>query len=216
MIRRYLDPADSLEEVLFGVIMVLTFTLGAGLIVEESEDATTELLLAILGCNVAWGLIDAGMYAMGCILERSRKSRLLESLERAANERDALAIVGRELDERLEPLTSAEERERFYREIIKHLRSVTPERTRLTREVLFGAVATFGLVFASTIPAIVPFLVFHDRFLALRVSNLLLLVMLFLAGFRWARATHANAWLFGTTLLGVGLVLVAIAIALGG
>ena len=48
-IRRYLDPAERLGEVLFGLIMVLTFTLGAGLIVEEGAEATTRMLWGILG-----------------------------------------------------------------------------------------------------------------------------------------------------------------------
>jgi len=36
--ERYLEPADRLNEVLFGLIMVLTFTLTAGFAVGESED----------------------------------------------------------------------------------------------------------------------------------------------------------------------------------
>jgi hypothetical protein len=60
-VNRYLDPTDSLSEVLFGPIMALTFTLGAGLIVKEGREATTQLLLGILGCNVAWGLVDGAM-----------------------------------------------------------------------------------------------------------------------------------------------------------
>jgi len=51
---------------------------------------------------------------------------------------------------------------------------------------------------------------------ALRVSNLLLLTMLFLVGYLWARATHSNPWIVGSILLLVGLVMVAIAMALGG
>jgi len=63
---------------------------------------------------------------------------------------------------------------------------------------------------------VVPFMVFHDRFLALRVSNFLLLTMLFLVGYRLARATQSNPWIVGSTLLLGGLAMVAIAIPLGG
>jgi hypothetical protein len=34
--------------------MVLTFTLGAGLIVKEGTEATTGMLLGILACGSAW------------------------------------------------------------------------------------------------------------------------------------------------------------------
>ena len=104
----------------------------------------------------------------------------------------------------------------LYQQVLKRLEGVTPDRTRLKRADLYGAIATFWLVFLSAVPAVLPFLVFHQRFVALRVSNLLLLIMLFLAGYRWARATHCNPWTFDTTLPLAGLVLVAIAVALGG
>jgi hypothetical protein len=215
-VHRHLDPIDALSEVLFGLIMVMTFTLGAGLIVREGRDATTQLLLAVVGCNVAWGLIDGVLYMLTSLLERSEKARLFRSVQKAANDEDALAIIGRELDSRLEPLASAEERKRLYHAVLTRLRHVVPERTRLKRQDVRGAIAIFWLDFLCTVPAVVPFLVFRDRFIALRVSNLLLLLTLFLVGFRWARATNTNAWLFGSILLSGGLVLVGIAMVLGG
>ncbi len=78
---RYLDPTDSLSEVLFGIIMALTFTLGAGLIIKGGEAASTRLLLGILGCNIVWGIVDGAMYVISSLLERSRKARLLESIQ---------------------------------------------------------------------------------------------------------------------------------------
>lgn len=215
-VTRYLDPTESLSEVLFGLIMVLTFTLGAGLIVGESREATTQMLLGVLGCNVAWGLVDGVMYMMTGMLDRSRKARLIQSIQNAADEEDALAMVGRELDSGLEPITSPEERKRLYQAVLERLQHVKPERTRLTRDDIYGAIATFWLVFVSTIPAVVPFLLFRDRFTALRVSNGLLLTLLFLVGYRWARATHSNPWRVGSILLLSGLVLVGIVMALGG
>ena len=89
-------------------------------------------------------------------------------------------------------------------------------RTLVKKGDVCGAIVIFWLVFLSTIPAVVPFLVFRDRFVALGVSNLLLLTMLFLVGYLWARATHSNPWIVGSILLLVGLVMVAIAMALGG
>ena len=88
---RYLDPTAILGEILFGLIMVLTFTLGVGLIVKEGAEATSQMLWGILGCNVAWGIIDGAMYVMNSMFDRSRKARLLQSIQKAASEEDALA-----------------------------------------------------------------------------------------------------------------------------
>src|ERR1044072_2520074 len=56
--HRYLDPSDTLGEIMFGLIMTLTFTLGAGIIIEdEGREGARELLVALIGCNIAWGLL---------------------------------------------------------------------------------------------------------------------------------------------------------------
>ena len=68
--QRYLDPIDRLNELLFGLIMVLTFTLAAGLTVEDGPDAGRELLVAAIGCNLAWGIVDAAMYLMASFTDR--------------------------------------------------------------------------------------------------------------------------------------------------
>jgi len=215
-IARYLDPLDRLSEFLFGVVMVLSFTLGASLIIDEGEQATRQMLLAIIGCNIAWGLIDGAMYIINSLCERSGKARLLDSLQKTGSERDAVTLVGHVLDDRLEPYTSAEERKQLYAEIVHRLRNVSPQRTRLTRDDLGGALACFSLVMLSAVPAVLPFLLIDDRHLALRVSNLLLVCLLFLTGWHWARATHSNPWVFGTSFLMAGLGMVFIAMAFGG
>ena len=215
-VKRHLDLTDRLSEIVFGLIMVLTFTLGAGLVVKEGREATTQMLLGILGCNVTWGLIDGGMYVMACVFDRSRKARLLQSIQKASNEADALAMVGRALDDRLEPLTSPAERNHLYQQILERLKNVTPERARLKKKDFYGAIVSFWLVLLTAVPALLPFLVFRDRFVALRVSNLLLLATLFLVGYRCARATHNNPWIFGSILLLVGVAMVGVAMALGG
>jgi len=213
---RYLDLTDRLSEVVFGLIMVLSFTLGAGLVVKEGQEAATQMLLSILGCNIAWGLIDGGIYLLTCVFDRSRKARLLQSIQKTANEADALAMVGRALDDRLEPLTSPAERNHLYQQILERLKNVTPERARLKKKDFYGAIVSFWLVLLTAVPALLPFLVFRDRFVALRVSNLLLLATLFLVGYRCARATHNNPWIFGSILLLVGVAMVGVAMALGG
>ena len=91
--HKYLNPASRLGEVLFGLIMVLTATLTAGLTVAEGKAGVRQLLLAALGCNIAWGIIDAIMYVMNCMTERSGKLRLLQEIQRAPDPSAALHII---------------------------------------------------------------------------------------------------------------------------
>ena len=55
-----------------------------------------------------------------------------------------------------------------------------------------------------------------DAWIALRVSNAILLGLLFFAGFRWARHTVLPPLRTGLLFLAAGVALVAVAIALGG
>src|SRR6476659_10516987 len=85
LMTRYLDPATSLAEVLFGLIMTLTFTLGAGMVVEnEGRAGARQLLVAVVGCNLAWGIIDGALYILGQLFMRGRIRRLARSVHNAA------------------------------------------------------------------------------------------------------------------------------------
>jgi hypothetical protein len=88
-IRSALDPSDILGELLFGLIMVLTFTLGAAV----AGGYETGLLLAATGCNVAWGVIDAVLVTMSGRYVRRRRGMLVRALREAPDEASALAAI---------------------------------------------------------------------------------------------------------------------------
>src|SRR6187549_3839685 len=77
--KRVLDPIDRVSEVLFGLIMVLTFT-GSLSVAEAGRDDVRAMLIGALGCNLAWGIIDAVLYLMGCLAERATGLRSLRAL----------------------------------------------------------------------------------------------------------------------------------------
>jgi len=217
--ERYLDPASTLGEVLFGLIMTLTFTLGAGIIIEdEGREGARQLLIALIGCNIAWGLIDGVLYLAGQLFDRSRLRRVGQAVRGAADQRSAVTVVAGELDELLDHVTSPAERQELYARIATNLRSGAspPRPNTISRADIVGAFTSFWLVVVSSIPAAIPFLLFDDARVALRVSNAILLAMLFVIGYWCARYTVAKPWLVGLALLVGGIALVVVAIALGG
>jgi len=85
------------------------------------------------------------------------------------------------------------------------------------REDLRGAVAIFFLVFLSTFPVALPFLLFSDVSVALRTSNAIAVVSLFLVGTGLGRFMNwPRPWAVGLVVALFASVLVAITIALGG
>jgi hypothetical protein len=216
-LERYLDPATTLGEVMFGLIMTLTFTLGAGIIIEdEGREGARQLLIAAIGCNIAWGVIDGALYLVGQLFNRSQRRRLAWTVRHTTDERAASALIAGELDPLLENVTTAPERDSLYRQIANNLRTADAKVEPLTKSDVVGAIASFWLVFLTSVPAAIPFLLIDEAHLALRVSNAVLLAILFVTGYWWARYTLDKPWLVGLGFLVGGTSLVLVAIALGG
>ena len=214
--ERHLDPASRLSEILFGLIMVLTVTLTAGFAVAEGERGVRQLLLAAIGVNVAWGIIDAIMYLMNCMVVRRGKMRLVEAVQRAPGSEAALDLVRNRVEPELQELLPPEEAQAFSKSVLKHITKAHVTGRILTKEDLYGALACFWLVVVSCLPAAIPFLIFNRPQVALRISNLLLLAGLFYVGQKWARYAGKNQILIGSGMIAVGLALVGVAILLGG
>jgi hypothetical protein len=216
LIHRYLDPGETLGELLFGLIMVLTFTMAARFFTAKEELDAHELVIGAIGCNIAWGVIDAVLFVLGSLFHRSRRARFLRELQSAGSETEALAIVQEEFElgsdfQAVRPQDAA----RLHRSILSAAAHAGP-RTGLRWEDLAAAFVVFFLVSATALPGVIPFMLLGNSYLALRLSNILLVGLLFLVGYRWARYTDSNPWRIGLSLTALGLSLVIVAIALGG
>lgn len=216
LIGRYLDPADALAELLFGLIMALTITLGAGVITSADGVEASGVLLAALGCNLAWGIIDAVFYLMSCRYERVRHAVLIAAIRAAPDEAAALGQARQFLEPRIEALGDADDRERLVRGFRVAAQHGTPSNAIVTMPDLRAAGVIVVLVSTCALPAALPFLLVSDPVAALRLSNLVLVALLFAAGFLWSRALGGSGWRSGAVCLVLGLAMVAIAIALGG
>ena len=174
------------------------------------------MLIGILGCNLAWGLIDGVLYVLGCAFERGRLHRIGYEVCAAPSPLRARQLVAAELDEVLVPLTDARQRDSLYAAIVQRVKRVPITPQPVTRKDLLGGLESGLLVFACSFPAVLPFLLFDEPRFALRVSNAILLALLYYVGYRHALHTLAKPWIAGLVFLVAGLLLVAAAIQLGG
>jgi VIT1/CCC1 family predicted Fe2+/Mn2+ transporter len=74
--KRVLDPVERVSEIIFGVLMAMTF-IGALSVADAGRGDARTALVAALGCNLAWGLADAVMYIVGTLTERTREGARL-------------------------------------------------------------------------------------------------------------------------------------------
>jgi VIT1/CCC1 family predicted Fe2+/Mn2+ transporter len=208
-----LEPIERISEVLFGLIMVLTFT-GSLSVAEAGREDVRIMLIGALGCNLAWGIIDALLYLMGNLAERGRALRLLTAVRNAADAKQASAHIAEALPPLVASMLTPAEFASLH-ERLTHLPE-PPRRARLRKDDWRGALGVFLLVFLSTFPVVIPFLIMHNAVPALRVSNAIAIAMLFIAGYAYGRITGHRPWLIGVSMVILGGALVGLTIALGG
>ncbi len=212
--HEYLDPGARLGEMLFGLIMALGFTGAVRLGLDEPDNRT--LFAGILGCNIAWGIVDGVMYVLTAMFDRGRRTRIIREVLNSPTEEAALARVAEELDDRLEPLTTPEERRQVYVRVVELARRAHREQVHVRRDDLLGGVAAGLTVILATLPVVVPYLIVRDPHLAARLSHLIGLALLFMLGAWWGRVVGGSPWRIGAGLTAVGCILVGITIVLGG
>jgi VIT1/CCC1 family predicted Fe2+/Mn2+ transporter len=211
--KRVLDPIDRVSEILFGLIMVLTFT-GSLSVANAGRDDVRMMLIGALGCNLAWGIIDGIFYLMGCLAEKGRALRALRAIRRSRDPQKAQEIISATLPQAVANVLQPPELEALYRRL-KELPE-PPSRARLRRDDWRGALGVFLLVFLSTFPIVIPFIFLKNVGPAMRLSNAVAMVMLFLTGYVYGRIIGHRPWVRGVFMVVLGSILVAITIALGG
>jgi VIT1/CCC1 family predicted Fe2+/Mn2+ transporter len=193
--------------------MALTFTMTSYVAGGGREDVRT-LLFAVVGCNLAWGLVDAVMFLMNELTGRGRDLVTVRAVREAASAGEAHGIITEAIGPLLSSILTADDLERV-RLGLTRLEDL-PAGPRLKKEDWLGALGVFLLVFLSTFPIVLPFLLFSNVRFGLRVSNLVAIAMLAGCGYTLARHGGHRPLTTAAIMVGVGLVLVAITIALGG
>ena len=210
--RNLLDPVDRISEILFGLIMAVTIIGSLSIATAEKTEVRT-VLYAALGCNVAWGLVDALMYLVRAATERSRL-RVLGQRIRQGDAASGQALIASALPDHLEPFVGTAELEAMRGRVLAR----TPE----TGWVLGGrdfveAAAVFAWVVIATFPVALPFMLFNELPQAMRWSRIVTVVMLAIVGVALGRhAAHPRPLVTGLCAAVGGVLLIAAVKALGG
>jgi hypothetical protein len=204
---------DRISEILFGLIMALTFTCTLG-VVTAGDFKIRTMLLGALGCNLAWGIIDASVFLMTRFNERGRNIMKLRSVRQTADADLARTIIADALPPVVAAVMSQDQLESIRQKLVR----LPPpqEHARLSRRDWSGAAGICLLSFFSTFPIVIPFILVDDARLALRISNTVAVAMLFLCGYAFARHGGLRPWTTGLAMVAVGAALVGVAILLGG
>lgn len=210
--KRLLDPIERSSEVLFGLIMVLTFT-GSLRASGADHDSVHHMLLGALGCNLAWGIIDAVFYLLATLSQRGHNLALLRQVQDSSPELGRQCLGDAMSDDLSAVLTDAE------LESLRGRMVQLPPAARhpkLHGSDYLAALGVCLLVFLSTFPVVLPFVFMRDPTRALRISSLIAVALLFLVGRTYGKYAGYRPWRVGAVMVLAGLCMVGLTIALGG
>jgi len=211
--RRVLDPIYRVNEVLFGLIMVLTFT-GSLSVADAGRDDIRTMLIGALGCNLAWGLIDGLFYLMGSLADKGQNLMTYHAVRTTTNPQHAHRLIADKLPPVVASILEPAELEAM-RLRLKQLPE-PPQRARLHKNDWLGAVGISLMVFLSTFPVVIPFIFMQSTLPAMRVSNAIAIAMMFMAGYTYGRLIGYHPWGVGIAMVVLGSIVVSATIALGG
>jgi hypothetical protein len=211
--RRVLDPLERTSEVLFGLIMALTFT-GSLSVASAGRSEVRDMLIGAVGCNLAWGLVDAVMYLLSTLVERGRNLNLYRRVRAATEPAEVRQALADAMPSVVAAAIGDAGLDRLHGTLVGL--PEPPARARLRRDNFAGALGVFLLVVLSTLPVVVPFLLMADAHAALRVSNGIAIALLFACGWRMGHYTGGRPLRWGLVMVVVGAALVALTLVLGG
>ncbi len=204
-------------EVIYGVIIAMTFTsvlrelpVAPGLVVSS-------VALTALACCAAWGIADGLFYLWERNYLVRMENRIIASA-RAPGERDAaVSMIAGQFDDTILRNVPAEQRTRFYHRLAELLADTEGRRRVTPAESAVIVLGTFLRSAVAGLIVVAPFYLIGDPGTALRVSNLLGILLLF--GVGALRAIEGGIASRLTTGLGtalIGIIVTVITIVLGG
>lgn len=207
-----LSPFERGSEIIFGILMAISVTAAAE-ITAGGEADVRELMIAALGCNLAWGLIDGVIYLLQLQFDRHRQHRMILELRGLQSDDAFRARVADELPPAVAAALNAE----AYASLRRAVQAYAQARPAFwSRRELEAAGLICMLVFGSTFPLVLPFMLMQDPWLALRASHAIAVAMLFFLGWKLGRWSGASPLGAGTLLALVGVALAILCVALGG
>ena len=91
--KRLLNPVERISEVLFGLIMALTFTCTIS-VAEADRTEVRDMLVGAIGCNIAWGLVDAVMFILTMLAEKGHGRTILNFIRKTSRMKKQETYIG--------------------------------------------------------------------------------------------------------------------------
>ena len=123
-----LNPIDRVSEILTAIVMLLTFV-GSLSVATTGRQEMHAMLVGAVGCNVAWGIIDAVLYLMDCLAEKRTALVTLRAVRTASDSTKTRQLIADSLPSVVASIVEPQELETLHQRL-KHL-PAPPEHVHL-------------------------------------------------------------------------------------
>jgi VIT1/CCC1 family predicted Fe2+/Mn2+ transporter len=204
-------------EVMYGVIIAMTFTSMLRSIPVILDVILSKIILAALSCCIAWGIADGLFYLWERNYIISRENETIEFSKKTGQTESALTLIGEQLDDTILRNIPDENRLHLYEKLTGFLSTVNEREKLPAREAITIVLGTFILSAGAGLIVVFPFLVIGDVKQALIVSNLSGIILLFIVGYsRALRRDFLSKFVMGFATACIGIIISVITVVLGG
>lgn len=213
----YIGKYWASAEVMYAVIIAITFTSTLRGYNDAFGTFYYTIVYSALFCCVAWGIADGLFYAWERMYITRMENKIIESSKSTGNSEVAISLIRDELDDTILRKVNEKNREELYQMIVKRLAEVGIKEKPSTRDTFNIVLSTFLISTVAGLIVVVPFFLIDNLSIALDISNMLGISLLFIIGFYRAQERSLSAKVtmgFGTAI--VGIIIAAITTLLGG
>jgi hypothetical protein len=204
-------------EVIYGVIIAMTFTSVIREVPEVLDFMVYRTALTALFCCIAWGIADGLFYSWERRYIVGQENRIIQLSKSADQQESAIPLIGDQLDDTILRTIPEDQRQTLYRKLAEYLSRIEVREKMTARDSLAIIGGTFLRSAGAGLVVVAPFYLIDDNQAALAVSNLVGILLLFGVGYARAldkRPLPRIASGFGTSLL--GFIIAGITVVLGG
>lgn len=216
-IAGYIGKYWTGAEVMYGIIITMTFTSILRDIPIAPDVVVDKIILAALACCIAWGIADGLFYLWERQYITRRENRIMDLSHAETTQESALPLVEEELDDTILRTIPAPERQLLYGKLIRFLATVQTRGRILPGEAATIVIGTFMLSGGTSLIVVTPFFLVENIWQALVVSNVIGILLLFFVGyFRANDRSFASRVVLGFGSSFIGIIIAGITVALGG
>ena len=210
----YTGPGLVLQELLYGFIMALIFVSAAQFEIMHFS-SNTDLILAIIGMNTAWGIVDMVIFSLVDRFDQREYVRIIESKEDVDDEY-IKKLIHYNLSGTLIDVLDEKDEIRIVKEILRSRLEPEEDLKKERRSLYIGNFLCFVYTISTVIPVSIPLLLIEDMGTACLWSSLVSAAFMFLIGYLMHEYTGVNKWLMGLIVASIGMGITFLALILGG